>query len=85
VPAPTTGVIDKVDAGLIGQAAVQLGAGRARATDGVDHAVGFDKLVKIGEHAHAGHPLCRIHCRDRVDFDMAQSMVLKAIHIRQHE
>ncbi len=85
VLAPTTGVIDKVDAGLIGQAAVQLGAGRARATDGVDHAVGFDQLVKIGEHAHAGHPLCRIHANSRVDFDMAEAMVLKAIHIRQHE
>jgi pyrimidine-nucleoside phosphorylase len=85
VLAPTTGVIDKVDAGWIGQAAVQLGAGRARATDGVDHAVGFDQLVKIGEHAHAGHPLCRIHANSRVDFDMAEAMVLKAIHIRQHE
>ena len=85
VPAPTTGVIEKVDAGLIGQAAVQLGAGRARATDGVDHGVGFDMLVKVGEPAHAGHPLCRIHCRDRVDFDMAEAMVLKSIHIRQHE
>ncbi|MFU8893187.1 MAG: thymidine phosphorylase [Luteolibacter sp.] len=85
VPAPTTGVIDKVDAGLIGQAAVQLGAGRARANDGVDHAVGFDQLVKIGEHAHAGQPLCRIHTTQRVDFDMAEAMVLKAIHIRQHE
>jgi len=85
VLAPTTGAIDKVDAGLIGQAAVQLGAGRARATDGVDHAVGFDQLVKIGEHAHAGHPLCRIHANSRVDFDMAEAMVLKAIHIRQHD
>lgn len=85
VLAPTTGVIDKVDAGLIGQAAVQLGAGRARAGDGVDHAVGFDKLVKIGEHVHAGHSLCRIHCNQKSDFGMAEAMVFKAIHIRQHE
>ncbi len=85
VLAPTHGVIDKVDAGLIGQASVQLGAGRARATDGVDHAVGFDRLIKIGEHAHAGQPLCRIHSNNRTDFDMAEAMVLKAIHIRQHE
>lgn len=85
VSAPTTGVIDKVDAGLIGQAAVQLGAGRARATDRVNHAVGFDKLVKIGERAHAGQPLCRIHAQHHVDSDMAEAMILKAIHIRQHE
>jgi len=85
VLAPTTGVIDKVDAGLIGQAAVQLGACRARVTDGVDHAVGIDRLMKIGEHAYAGHPLCRIHANQRADFDMAEAMVLRAIHIRQHE
>ena len=84
VPAPTAGVVEKVDAGLIGQAAVQLGAGRARMTDGVDHAVGFDQLVKTGEHVHAGDPLCRIHANQRVDYDMAEAMVLKAVHIRTH-
>lgn len=82
--APTTGVISKVDAGLIGQAALQLGAGRARATDGVDFAVGFDQLVKTGETVHAGHPLCRIHARNPVDFDMAEAMLGKAVKISSH-
>ena len=84
VPSPTAGVIQKVDAGLIGQAAVQLGAGRARSSDGVIHAVGFDQLVKVGEHIHAGEPLCRIHTNQRVDFEMAEAMVFKAIDIRSH-
>lgn len=84
VLATTTGVVEAVDAGLIGQASVQLGAGRARANDGVDHAVGFDRLIKVGEQAHAGEPLCRIHANHRVDFDMAEALVAKAIHIRQH-
>lgn len=82
--APITGVITKVDAGLMGQAALQLGAGRARATDGVDFAVGFDQLVKCGDPIHAGHPLCRIHARTAVDFDMAEAMVAKAIRIDSH-
>lgn len=84
VPAPTTGRVTRVDAGLIGQAALQLGAGRARATDGVDHAVGFDQLVKSGETVHAGHPLCRIHARTRVDFDMAEAIVGQAVKIDSH-
>jgi pyrimidine-nucleoside phosphorylase len=84
MPAPTTGTVTKVDAGLIGQAALQLGAGRARASDGVDHAVGFDRLVKTGEAVHAGHPLCRIHARNRVDFDMAEAMLAKAVKIATH-
>jgi pyrimidine-nucleoside phosphorylase len=80
-PAPDTGTVLKVDAGLVGQAALQLGAGRARATDGVDHAVGFDHFVKCGEHIHQGHPLCRIHARTAVDFEIAEAMLEKAIRI----
>lgn len=81
VPAPDTGTIVQVDAGLIGQASVQLGAGRARASDGVDHAVGFDRLVKTGEKIHQGAPLCRIHARTAVDFEIAEAMLEKAIRI----
>jgi thymidine phosphorylase len=76
--------VEKVDAGLIGQAALQLGAGRSKATDGVDFAVGFDRLVKVGEAIHAGQPLCRIHARTAVDFDMAEAMLAKAFRVSPH-
>jgi thymidine phosphorylase len=79
VRAPLGGVVRRVDAGLIGQAAVQLGAGRARASDGVDFAVGFDQLVKCGETVHHGQPLCRIHARTAVDFEMAEALLEKAV------
>ena len=82
--APLTGTVTKVDAGMIGQAAMQLGAGRAMANDGVDAAVGFDRLVKVGETVHAGHPLCRIHARRAVDFDMAEAMLGLAVKISAH-
>jgi pyrimidine-nucleoside phosphorylase len=81
VHAPAGGLVTRVDAGLIGQASLQLGAGRAKATDGVDPAVGFDQLVKVGESVHHGQPVCRIHARTAVDFDMAEAMVEKAIRI----
>ena len=81
VIASAGGVISKVDAGLVGQAALQLGAGRSKATDGVDFAVGFDRLVKCGEAIHAGQAVCRIHARTAVDFDMAEAMIEKAVRI----
>lgn len=81
VLAPAGGVITRVDAGLIGQAALQLGGGRARADDGVDFAVGFDQLVKVGETVHHGEPVCRIHARTAVDFEMAEALVEKAVRI----
>lgn len=82
VHAPASGVVGKVDAGMIGQAALQLGAGRAKASDGVDFAVGFDRLVKTGDEIRHGQPLCRIHARNAVDFDMAEAMVERAIRLR---
>lgn len=82
--AHASGTIHKVDAGLIGQAALQLGAGRATANDGVDFAVGFDRLVKTGEAIHAGQPLCRIHARSKADFDIAEALANRAIKIRAH-
>ena len=82
--APITGTVTRVDAGTIGQAALQLGVGRAKLSDGVDFAVGFDRLVKSGEAVHAGHPLCRIHARSAVDFDMAEAMLVQAVKIASH-
>lgn len=78
------GVVSQVDAGLVGQAALQLGAGRAKASDGVDFAVGFDRLVKVGETLHAGQAVCRIHARTAVDFDMAEAMIEKSVKISTH-
>jgi pyrimidine-nucleoside phosphorylase len=84
LPAPTTGRVTRADAGRIGQAALQLGAGRSKASDGVDFAVGIDQLVKVGQTLHAGQPLCRIHARHQADFDMAEALVFQAIHIDSH-
>lgn len=84
VIASAGGVISEVDAGLVGQAALQLGAGRAKASDGVDFAVGFDRIVKCGETIHAGQAVCRIHARTAVDFDMAEALIEKAVKISTH-
>lgn len=84
VPATAGGVISQMEAGWIGQAAVQLGAGRAKSSDGVDFAVGFDRILKVGETVEAGQPVCRIHARTAVDFDMAEAMIEKAVKISPH-
>ena len=70
-----------MDAGLIGQASLQLGAGRARATDEVNFAVGFDRLVKSGAGIKAGQPLCRIHAQSETDFEMAAALLEKAVRM----
>ncbi len=62
--APRAGSVTKMDAGAIGRASVALGAGRTRATDGVDFAVGFSAIKKVGEPVEKGEPLLFLHARD---------------------
>jgi pyrimidine-nucleoside phosphorylase len=58
---PRAGFVTGVDALEVALAALHLGAGRARAEDAIDHAAGFDRLVKVGEAVARGGALCRVH------------------------
>ena len=81
VPAPAGGVVQQVDAAIIGKAVLQLGAGRARAEDAVDHAVGVDRLIKSGARVRAGDLLGRIHARTAPAADAAAAAVRAAVEI----
>lgn len=58
------GYVTAVDAMVVALAALRLGAGRARAEDDIDPAVGVSALVKVGEKVEAGQPLALIHAND---------------------
>jgi len=58
------GRVALMDAGCVGRAALALGAGRRRADDGIDPAVGFSRIAKVGESVERGQPLFFIHARD---------------------
>ena len=62
-------------------AALQLGAGRTRAEDPVDPAVGIDRLVKVGDRLEAGAPLYRIHANSERALGEANELMRKAIAI----
>lgn len=77
--APADGWIADVDAMGVALAALRLGAGRARAEDKVDPAVGVSGLVKMGEKIAAGAPLCVIHANDEAALTEAKTMLSRAI------
>ncbi|MFK7849944.1 MAG: thymidine phosphorylase [Akkermansiaceae bacterium] len=81
VLAAKTGKVVGVDAGCIGQASLELGAGRARAEDRVDMAVGFDRLVKCGEAVSQGQIVARIHARSENDARSAEVSFFDALKI----
>ncbi len=81
VAAGRGGFVQEVDAMGVALAALRLGAGRAKAEDPVDHAVGFTGLLKIGEPVAAGSPLCTLHANDERALGDARAMLEKAFVI----
>jgi pyrimidine-nucleoside phosphorylase len=73
------GFVQDVDAMKVALAALQLGAGRTKAEDAVDPAVGIAELVKVGERVEAGETLCVIHSNDTALLANARTMLADAI------
>ena len=59
-----TGFIGRINAETLGIAVIELGGGRRVLSDRVDHAVGLEMLVRIGDRVHVGQSLVRVHCRE---------------------
>jgi pyrimidine-nucleoside phosphorylase len=81
VVAKSGGFVSDVLAMEVALAALRLGAGRAKADDVVDPAVGVAELVKIGERVSTGAVLAEIHANDARALDAARTMLEKAIVI----
>lgn len=78
VKAPRSGFISQVQARSVGEAAVTLGAGRAKKSDPVDHAVGFVIHRKVGDKVEADEPLFTVHANDGSKLVEARDAVLEA-------
>jgi pyrimidine-nucleoside phosphorylase len=79
VTAQQDGFVVGVDAMEVALAALRLGAGRARAEDRVDPAVGISRLVKVGERVAVGQTLAVIHANDETALAAAARQVSAAV------
>ena len=78
VESPQNGYLDRVQARIIGEAAVALGAGRAKKGDPVDHAVGFVIHHKVGDRVEKGQPLFTIYANNEKLMAKARIEILAA-------
>jgi pyrimidine-nucleoside phosphorylase len=78
VESPQTGSVAQIQARSVGEAAVALGAGRARKSDPIDHAVGFVIQHKVGDQVEKGEPLFTIHANDKDKLLEAREAILSA-------
>jgi pyrimidine-nucleoside phosphorylase len=61
VAAPRSGYVGEMNAMEVGLVSVELGAGRARKDDPIDHSVGVELHAKVGQRVSRGEPLFTVH------------------------
>jgi pyrimidine-nucleoside phosphorylase len=85
VRADQTGFVAQVNAMLVGQAVVELGAGRARKTDPIDPAVGVIVHRKVGDRVTAGDVMFTVYANDEQRLARARDLLLQAPVYRDRE
>ena len=73
------GLLVALDAEQVGLAAVELGAGRARKEDLVDHAAGLLLLKRVGDEVKNGDVLAELHAATEARLDAGEARLRRAV------
>lgn len=77
------GYVSAMDARAIGIGIVEMGGGRKRPTDDIDHSVGLSDVAQIGDRAGPKErPLAVIHAKNEADADKMEETLLSIVEIR---
>lgn len=78
VSAARAGYLSGINAREVGETSVELGAGRARKEDPIEHSVGIVIHHKVGDRVEKGQPLFTIHANDPAKLKKARARLLAA-------
>jgi pyrimidine-nucleoside phosphorylase len=78
ISTPRAGYLLGINAREVGETSVELGAGRARKEDAIDHAVGIVIHHKVGDFVDAGEPLFTVHANDAAKLAAARERLMAA-------
>lgn len=78
VPAAVSGVVQAINAEMIGMGAVRLGAGREAKGASIDLSAGIVLTKKIGERVEVGEPLAYLYANRRQPVEQVTGMVSSA-------
>ena len=85
INAPVAGYVESIDALAVGLSSLELGAGRSRKEDKIDHAAGLVIQAPVGAHVDAGEPLVEVHARSRELVDRIMPRLEKAWRLSARE
>ena len=83
VSAGQAGWVEAIDTHALGILVMELGGGRRRADDSVDHAVGLTGLAARHQQIEVGEPLALVHARDEASFERAAEALRRTYRITQ--
>ncbi|WP_321448729.1 thymidine phosphorylase [uncultured Cohaesibacter sp.] len=75
------GFVQAIDTREVGIAVVELGGGRIRAADPIDHSVGFDALAGLGASVDADTPIARVYANSQEQIEKATARIRSAYRI----
>ena len=81
VTAGRDGFVSAIDTRGLGLAVVELGGGRRRASDRIDHAVGLDDLAGLGLAVEPDTPLATVHAASEESLAQATARVRAAYRL----
>ncbi len=81
ITAVSSGYVSAIDTFAVGNAICAVCGGRVKAEDGIDHAVGYECVVKIGDAVRCGDPLGVVICRTQKQADSISENLQKAYKI----
>lgn len=80
-PQEPNGFVEKIDTEAIGQLVVDLGGGRKSKTDPIDHTVGIETLITVGDQLQSEKPVFRVHSNTPTASQLAVSILQSAITV----
>ena len=75
------GWISRIDARIVGESALELGAGRKHKADAIDHSVGIEVLTSVGEQIAEGTPIFRVHAKSAKGAKMATQKLQSSLAV----
>ena len=75
------GYIKKIDARIVGETSMLLGAGRKKKNDKIDLSVGLILKKKVGDRVDKGETLAVLHFNDSIKFKQAKQKLSTAFNI----
>jgi thymidine phosphorylase len=75
------GLVSQIATRDLGLAVIELGGGRRRADDKIDHSVGLSQLLGKNFRADMNTPLCFVHAQNQDSFNSAEKLVRNAYHL----